>query len=295
MERSLLRAAGTYNPQKPPRHPRTLVNALFGLILQSTVTCCSCRHVSASFDPAMDLSLELGGCASVEDALRRFTAVERLDGDNKYRCEGCKQLMPAVKQMTIYDDPNVLVIHLKRFDGIFGGKVSRAIDFGMTLDLEPFVCSRRRCRTSSSSMHSNGSAGSAALLNGCSSSNSQGGPCSSNGHSSAANNACGCSKQQQQQQWQRADDTRSSRGEYVLHGVLVHDGFSANSGHYYSYVRDGVPPHGHWHCMNDSQVYRVAEATVLKQAAYVLFYRLARQVFAQLLGRSGGGEEPAAQ
>jgi hypothetical protein len=182
------------------------------------------------------------------------------------RCEGCKQLVPAVKQMTIYDDPNVLVIHLKRFDGIFGGKVSRNIDFGMTLDLEPFMCSRRRCRTSSSSskggdsssMYSNGhSAGSAALLNGCSGSScdSQGGPCSSNGHSSVANNAvggaCGCSKQQQRQ---RVDDTRSSRGDYVLHGVLVHDGFSANSGHYYSYVRDGMPPHGYWHCMNDSQV-----------------------------------------
>jgi hypothetical protein len=191
------------------------------------------------------------------------------------RCEGCKQLVPAVKQMTIYDDPNVLVIHLKRFDGIFGGKVSRNIDFGMTMDLEPFVCSKRQCRTSSSngskgsgssSMYSNGSAASAALLNGCgngvasngcssSSCCSQGGPCHSNGRSSAANNAasgaCGCSKQQQRQ---RVDERRSSRGEYVLHGVLVHDGFSANSGHYYSYVRDGAPPHGYWHRMDDSQV-----------------------------------------
>jgi hypothetical protein len=189
------------------------------------------------------------------------------------RCEGCKQLVPAVKQMTIYDDPNVLVIHLKRFDGIFGGKVSRSIDFGMTLDLEPFICSKRRCRASSSngskaggssSLCSNGSAASGARLNGCgngvasngcssSSCCSQGGPCSSNGGSSGANNAagggCGCGKQQRQ----RVDDTRSSRGEYVLHGVLVHDGFSANSGHYYSYVRDGVQ-HGHWHRMDDSQV-----------------------------------------
>jgi hypothetical protein len=191
------------------------------------------------------------------------------------RCEGCKQLVPAEKQMTIYDDPNVLVIHLKRFDGILGGKVSKNIDFGMTLNLEPFICSKRRCRTSSSngskgsgssSMYSNGSAASAALLNGCgngvasngcssSSCGSQGRPCHSNGCSSAANNAasgaCGCSKQQLRQ---RVDDTRSSRGEYKLHGVLVHDGFSANSGHYYSYVRDGAPPHGYWHRMDDSQV-----------------------------------------
>jgi ubiquitin carboxyl-terminal hydrolase 36/42 len=69
-----------------PQHPGTLVNVLFGGILQSQVSCLSCRHVSATYDPCMDLSLELGVCGSVEDALRRFTAVERLDGDNKYRC-----------------------------------------------------------------------------------------------------------------------------------------------------------------------------------------------------------------
>jgi ubiquitin carboxyl-terminal hydrolase 36/42 len=67
------------------QHPRTLINEVFGGILQSQVSCLSCGHVSATYDPCMDLSLELRGCNSVEDALRRFTAVERLDGDNKYR------------------------------------------------------------------------------------------------------------------------------------------------------------------------------------------------------------------
>jgi ubiquitin carboxyl-terminal hydrolase 36/42 len=65
-----------------------MVNALFGGILQSQVRCLACCHVSASYDPCMDLSLELAGCSSVEDALRRFTAQERLDGDNKYRWAG---------------------------------------------------------------------------------------------------------------------------------------------------------------------------------------------------------------
>jgi hypothetical protein len=33
----------------------------------------------------MDLSLELQGCHSVAQALDRFSAVEKLDGANKYR------------------------------------------------------------------------------------------------------------------------------------------------------------------------------------------------------------------
>jgi ubiquitin C-terminal hydrolase len=41
--------------------------------------------------------------------------------------------VPARKQMTLYDDPNVLVIHLKRFDGFHGGKISGHLDFDETL------------------------------------------------------------------------------------------------------------------------------------------------------------------
>eukprot|EP00879_Flechtneria_rotunda_P002611 GHRR01002813.1.p1 GENE.GHRR01002813.1~~GHRR01002813.1.p1 ORF type:complete len:482 (+),score=261.17 GHRR01002813.1:86-1447(+) len=79
-------------------------------------------------------------------------------------------------------------------------------------------------------------------------------------------------QQQQQQQRQQAVNSRTTPGKYLLHGVLIHQGYNANSGHYYAYVRDGQPPHGYWHCMNDAQVYRVAENTVLKQMAYILFY-----------------------
>lgn len=62
------------------------MNQLFGGILQSQVRCLVCCHVSATWDPCMDISLELGAaCSSVEDALSRFTAAEKLDGDNKYR------------------------------------------------------------------------------------------------------------------------------------------------------------------------------------------------------------------
>lgn len=38
---------------------------------------------------------------------------------------------------------------------------------------------------------------------------------------------------------------------YQLYGVLVHSGFSCNSGHYYCYVK---APNQTWYCMNDSHV-----------------------------------------
>ncbi len=146
------------------------------------------------------------------------------------RCDGCKQLVPAEKRMAIWDDPNILVVHLKRFDAAFG-KITRDIAFSEHLDADAYMAS---------------TSGGAA--------------------SSAASKAQQQGRQQQQQQ-RRA--MRRPGGSYVLHGVLIHEGLSANSGHYYAYVRDGTSK---WHCMNDSSVYRVSEARVhdSQRGAYIL-------------------------
>jgi len=51
---------------------------------------------------------------------------------------------------------------------------------------------------------------------------------------------------------------------YQLYAVLVHNGCSTNSGHYYCYVR---APGGTWHCMNDSTV---SAATTSSAFLYVV-------------------------
>lgn len=58
--------------------------------------------------------------------------------------------------------------------------------------------------------------------------------------------------------------------KYSLYGVLVHDGHSTHSGHYYSFIKSS---NSFWYCMNDESVTQVSLATVLKQRAYLLFYQ----------------------
>ncbi len=65
-------------------------------------------------------------------------------------------------------------------------------------------------------------------------------------------------------------------GIYDLYGVLVHSGSSAQSGHYYSFVKH---KHNQWMKLDDERCEPVSASQVLDQNAYILFYsrRVTRQ------------------
>eukprot|EP00051_Salpingoeca_urceolata_P016639 m.222557 g.222557 ORF g.222557 m.222557 type:complete len:285 (+) comp18736_c0_seq7:113-967(+) len=72
-----------------------------------------------------------------------FTCPERLDKSNKYKCGGCSREVRALKQFSIYNAPNMLLVHLKRFRPGFFGKVNKFIEFGTSLELQ--LCLSRGC------------------------------------------------------------------------------------------------------------------------------------------------------
>ena len=94
---------------------------------------------------------------TLHDCLRSFTSEEQLDSDNLYRCSACRRRSRASKRIAIHQAPNVLVIHLKRFEqsaaggaaGWAGGaglKVSRMVRYELTLDLSPYLTRERERR-----------------------------------------------------------------------------------------------------------------------------------------------------
>jgi hypothetical protein len=227
------------------------------------------QYTSSTYDPFLDLSLEISRASTLHSALEHFTAGEILDGDNRcqgvgerggilpkltdvhgacpqqyrpgsdalrlflssmpfmphrvalplthinlchlchthrYRCPKNKQLVRAVKRITIEDAPNVLTIHLKRFDfQRQGRKLSKKVDFTFELDLGPYM-SRR------------------------------GAP---------------------------------GAHMYDLYAVLVHHGHSLHSGHYVCYVKAG---NNLWYLCDDQRVAQSAPRQVEGQQAYILFY-----------------------
>nr|KYP42903.1 Ubiquitin carboxyl-terminal hydrolase 19 [Cajanus cajan] len=118
----------------------TLIQHIFGGRLQSEVICTKCDKISNQYEHMMDLTVEIHGDAvSLEECLDQFTARERLDGENKYKCEGCKDYVKAWKRLTVKCAPNILTIALKRFQSGRFGKLNKRIAFPETLNLSPYI------------------------------------------------------------------------------------------------------------------------------------------------------------
>ncbi|PWN26444.1 cysteine proteinase [Jaminaea rosea] len=128
-------AEGSAKAKQSALRETTFVHQIFGGRLRSRVTCGRCKHHSDTFDPILDLSLDIRRCDSVQDAFHLFTDVEQLRGSEKYRCEKCKNLVNAEKHFKIDQAPNVLTVHLKRFT-FTGAKIGRPIEFQEKLRLK---------------------------------------------------------------------------------------------------------------------------------------------------------------
>ncbi|XP_061348658.1 ubiquitin carboxyl-terminal hydrolase 25 [Gastrolobium bilobum] len=188
----------------------TVVKEIFGGALQSQVKCLCCGYESNKVDEIMDISLDVFHSNSLRDSMQKFFQPEVLDGNNKYKCDNCKKLVPAKKQMSILQAPNVLVIQLKRFEGILGVKIDKAVAFEEVLVLSSFM----------------------------------------------------------------AKASQDPQPEYKLFGTIVHSGYSPESGHYYSYIKDAM---GRWYCCDDSCVTVATLQEVLSEKVYILFFSRTNQ------------------
>lgn len=104
----------------------TFIHRIFGGYFRSQVRCRKCGYRSNTYDPFLDLSLEVSKKTSnsILHSLSEFTKKETLDSENQWRCSGCNKHVCATKQLTVFRPPLSLCVQLKRFtfDGGFGGR-----------------------------------------------------------------------------------------------------------------------------------------------------------------------------
>ena len=97
-------------------------------------------HESVSVDPAKKMAISLVDC------LRKYGAKEQLSQNDTWYCSKCKDHRRAFKKLDLWSTPDVLIVHLKRFQYAQGTyfvhttKLDDLVDFPLEgLDLTEFV------------------------------------------------------------------------------------------------------------------------------------------------------------
>ncbi|XP_037112611.1 ubiquitin carboxyl-terminal hydrolase 36 isoform X1 [Syngnathus acus] len=117
----------------------TLVHQIFGGYLRSRVKCSICKSVSDTYDPYLDIAVEIRQAVNIVRALELFVKPDVLSGDNAYMCAKCKKKVPATKRFTVHRTSNVLTLSLKRFANFSGGKITKDVGYPEFLNIRPYM------------------------------------------------------------------------------------------------------------------------------------------------------------
>ncbi|KAI2513306.1 ubiquitin-specific protease [Fragilaria crotonensis] len=101
------------------------------------------NHASYIEGLKRERTMGAGRTVTLDQCLQTFTRPERLDENNKWYCRRCQEHVCAMKTMELWRLPNVLVVHLKRFEfknALRRDKLDTFVDFEMEgLDMSKYV------------------------------------------------------------------------------------------------------------------------------------------------------------
>mmetsp|Transcript_8792 Transcript_8792/g.21463 ORF Transcript_8792/g.21463 Transcript_8792/m.21463 type:complete len:1215 (+) Transcript_8792:406-4050(+) len=138
------------------RHDSIIVDRCQGMH-RSHLTCPSCGRESIKFDVFSTVSLpvvleekegSINTVMRVEDCIEKFLEGEQLDEMNAWYCHGCKKHVCALKMIALWSVPDILILHLKRFqfencsvsNNILRSKIDDTVKFPIdNLDLSKYV------------------------------------------------------------------------------------------------------------------------------------------------------------
>lgn len=118
----------------------TPIFQIFGFKSRSQVLCESCGHQSNTYSEECSLSLTIPRVkndVTFQDCLNQYVYADRLSGENKYNCDGCKRKVNALKSTCIEESPRILIVDFKRYN--LGKKSQEIIQYPKTFNLKRYL------------------------------------------------------------------------------------------------------------------------------------------------------------
>ncbi|XP_067931745.1 ubiquitin carboxyl-terminal hydrolase 32-like isoform X2 [Watersipora subatra] len=213
----------------------------------------------------------------IQQCLKAFTKEEQLAEDELYFCSKCKEHRRATKKLELWRLPNILIIHLKRFQFLSNRwvKSQKLVDFPIKdFDPESYLVQRsapeEACKSTGTSLNSGPMGDHSEELDPGNSTNSLGLPTRAKTQSVTS-----------------CDSLDYSQAKYDLHAVSCHRG-NLGGGHYITCTKN---PNGKWYEYNDSMVKELSEATVTQanqRNCYILFYERQDLIYEKLMPNISG-------
>lgn len=95
------------------------LNPLFDITTETTIKCkirkCLRTSITKHKNPFLILPIK-DECSNLDDCYREFKVHEKLEGDEMYYCENCKEKRIASRRLNVIEWSNNLIIWLKRFE-----------------------------------------------------------------------------------------------------------------------------------------------------------------------------------
>ena len=215
-----------------------LLHSFFGGTLSNRITSLTCPHSHAREEAFFMLSLNIQHHRDIRTSLAEFFKGEVLAGPNAWMCGECKGKVDAERRSVVTQLPELLILHLKRFEFDFDlmrkKKLNDECHFPLVLSIDAFVHHRDDDDDAIVQSSPTGS------------DNVDGGQREDNGVEGVGDVVRGESNGVEIGKTGEADGTGEAGesggdGVYDLVGVVIHSGH-AEGGHYWSLVKDRFSP-----------------------------------------------------
>ena len=105
--------------------------------LLGITSCTDCEYYTTNHDPIQVLSLEIPSDAqSLNCCLNEYMKKYRLDSENTWQCDACKNHVRPFKQTRLWKTSDVIFILLKRYNR--SRKIDKYLEYPLTLDLKDY-------------------------------------------------------------------------------------------------------------------------------------------------------------
>lgn len=201
------------------------IQAHFGGKFASEMICKGCPHQFERPEPFLSIGVTVKNKRSLQEGLNAFIQGDMLEGDNAYLCAKCDKKVDTLKRTCVKELPRFMIVSLKRFefdfDRMIRVKVNDYCEFPMELDMFPYTQEGLQMKEA------------------------------------AAKKKAEAKEKDEEIPEEEAAETRKHPQDYYefrLKGIVVHTG-TADSGHYYSFIRDAADHNGEkWYEFNDNIV-----------------------------------------